>query len=107
MDTTAWLDLWGDHILRQYFVDMAKACSLTRKDVQEDLLATAWLAVGECECGCTTEYLMHVGFMAMVRRYKLYYWVPRKRWGKCTEYQRVARHKRRFFIRVKASIPNP
>ena len=103
MDTAAWLDTWGDRILRQYFIDMVKAFS-KRPDVQEDLLATAWLYVGDCECGCTTEHLMDVGFNAMMRRFRAEYWVHiRRRWHEEPVRKRLQR-RRRFFI---DNVPHP
>jgi len=74
--------------------------------VQEDLLTTSWLHIGDCECGRTTEHMMDVGFYAMLRKYRVVYWKQEKcRWGKSKEYQYVARKRRRFFIKVDGRPP--
>lgn len=100
MDTPAWLETWGDRILRQYFIDMVKAFS-KRPEVQEDLLSTAWLYVGDCECGCTTEHLMDVGFNAMMRLYRAEYLVPVKpRWHDEPVRRRVHRRNKKYFCIV-------
>jgi len=104
VDTSAWLDCWGDRILRQYLIDMVKAFSRDPV-VQEDLLTTSWLHIGDCECGRTTEHMMDVGFYAMLRRYKAEYWRPvKKRWAKTVVYQRVHRKCKKYYCVVKAPV---
>jgi len=100
LDTEAWLDCWGDRILRQYLIDVVRAFS-TDPVAQEDLLTTAWLYIGDCEYGCTTEYLMDVGFRAMMRLYKAEYYQPRrKRWHEEPIRYRVQRLRKKYFCIV-------
>lgn len=59
-----WYKLFEDPILRQYFSDICKAFTKI-PEFQEDLYQEAWVRVGMCDEGLTTEYYMHQGFKAM------------------------------------------
>lgn len=105
MDTSSWLDLWGDTVLRQYFVDLARACS-RRPEVQEDLLIMAWLAVGQMRQDRTTEHLMHVGFRVMEERYRVVWWVRRRRkWHEEAVRHRLQRRRKYFLKRAQGRPP--
>lgn len=99
MNTQAWLDLWQDKLLREYICDLAAACSRLTT-VQEDLIATAWLAIGECQCDASVECVMNAGGLALVKRYRAAYYVPLRKWHAAPVRRRIWRSKRKFFIKV-------
>lgn len=97
MDTSHWLDLWQDRILRNYIRDLADACS-HRADVQEDLIATAWLAIGECECDASVECVMHVGGVALIKQYRAAHHVAVRKWHADPVRYRTQRRRKKYFI---------
>jgi hypothetical protein len=99
MDTTAWLDLWHDSILRDYFSALAYACSREER-IMRDLLATAWIAVGEHAADIAPEWAMHVGAMALMGRYKDCYRPPLRPWHDDAARKRTARVSRKYFVIV-------
>ncbi len=103
MDTCAWLDLWHDRMLRDYFSALALACS-HEECVVRDLIATAWIAVGECPSDVAPEWALHIGGMALMGRYKAQYraCVDARRWGKQPAYQRIQRTRKKYYVIVKA-----
>ena len=102
MDTCAWLDLWNDHILRDYFSALALACSHDECVVQ-DLIATAWIAVGGCESDVAPEWALHVGGMALMGRFKDCHRPPRRAWYRDPAYQRTYRVTKKYFCVVKST----
>lgn len=73
-----------------------------------DLLATAWIAVGEHDANIAPEWAMHCGALALIDRYKDHYRPHmRKRWGQSATYQSVRRAKRKFYLKRVNAHPPP
>lgn len=104
MDTSEWLTLWQEPILRRYFAALARACSHDER-ILRDLIGTAWLAIGECLPDISLEWAMHVGYKAMIDRYKDRYRPRRKRWRSDPVRWRAFRVRRRFFIKRTPTPP--
>lgn len=100
MNTDHWLALWHDSILRKYLACLAWACSHD-EHVNRDLLATAWIAIGDCLPDTAPEWAMHVGAMAMMGRYKdCYRTKAKRRWNDDPVRKRTWRVTKKYYCVV-------
>ena len=101
METGEWLDLWNDKILREYIIKICRS-ETNNEMIRDDLLSEAWLRIGECLAGYTTEYYMHQAAKAVHTAYmrEWRYW---KRTAKAKEAlrKRVQRNSKKlhFYVR--------
>ena len=99
MNTQAWLDLWQDKLLREYICDLAAACSCL-PTVQEDLIATAWILLGACECDISREAAAECARKIIEWRYRRYHSLSKRRWHINPVRRAIGRRKRKYFLKA-------